>query len=49
MASDFTSSHAVTKLVLYFGWSWVGILAQDDYFGQQASSLVNQELSQAGV
>jgi hypothetical protein len=27
----------------------VGILAQNDDFGQQASSLATQELSQAGV
>jgi hypothetical protein len=27
----------------------VGVLAQNDDFGQQVSSLVNQELSQAGV
>uniref|UniRef100_A0A8C0XA64 G-protein coupled receptors family 3 profile domain-containing protein n=1 Tax=Castor canadensis TaxID=51338 RepID=A0A8C0XA64_CASCN len=49
VASDLTISHAVTQLVLHFGWSWVGILAQDDDFGQQASLLVKQELSQAGV
>uniref|UniRef100_G1U1U1 G-protein coupled receptors family 3 profile domain-containing protein n=1 Tax=Oryctolagus cuniculus TaxID=9986 RepID=G1U1U1_RABIT len=48
-ASDLTSSHAVSQLVLHFRWSWVGILAQDDDFGQQASSLVARELGQAGV
>nr|XP_044989215.1 vomeronasal type-2 receptor 1-like [Jaculus jaculus] len=49
LASDLTSSHALTQLVLHFQWSWVGILSQDDDFGQQASSLISQELSQAGV
>uniref|UniRef100_A0A8C2YIC4 Vomeronasal type-2 receptor 26-like n=1 Tax=Chinchilla lanigera TaxID=34839 RepID=A0A8C2YIC4_CHILA len=48
-ASDLTSSYAVTQLVLHFGWSWVGILAQDDDFGQQAGTLATQELGQAGV
>nr|XP_044990165.1 vomeronasal type-2 receptor 26-like [Jaculus jaculus] len=49
LASDLTSSHALTQLVLHFQWSWVGILSQDDDFGQQASSVVTQELAQAGV
>ncbi|KFO36455.1 extracellular calcium-sensing receptor [Fukomys damarensis] len=48
-ASDLTSSHAITQLVLHLGWSWVGILAQDDDFGQQAGTLATQELGQAGV
>ncbi|XP_048224687.1 vomeronasal type-2 receptor 26-like [Perognathus longimembris pacificus] len=49
VASDLTSFRAVIELVIHFRWSWVGILAQDDDFGQQASSLVTQELSQPGV
>lgn len=49
LASDLTSSSAVTQLVLHFRWTWVDILAQDDDFGQEASSLAAQELSQAGV
>ncbi|XP_036348619.2 extracellular calcium-sensing receptor isoform X2 [Ochotona princeps] len=49
LASDIASSHAISQLVLHFRWSWVGILAQDDDFGQQAGSLVSQELGQAGV
>ncbi|XP_048224698.1 vomeronasal type-2 receptor 26-like isoform X2 [Perognathus longimembris pacificus] len=49
VASDLTSSQVVIHLVLHFRWSWVGILAQDDDFGQQSSSLATQELSQAGV
>ncbi|KAM4824995.1 vomeronasal type-2 receptor 26-like [Thomomys bottae] len=49
VASDLTTSRAVTQLVLHFAWSWVGILAQDDDFGQQASALATQELGQAGA
>uniref|UniRef100_G3UD57 G-protein coupled receptors family 3 profile domain-containing protein n=1 Tax=Loxodonta africana TaxID=9785 RepID=G3UD57_LOXAF len=49
VASDLTSSHMVAQLVLHFGWSWVGILAQDDDYGQQGSALVIQELVQARV
>ena len=49
LTSDLTSSHAVTQLIIHFQWSWVIILAQDDDFGQQASSLATQQLSPAGV
>nr|XP_044616146.1 extracellular calcium-sensing receptor [Equus asinus] len=49
LASDLTSSRLVAQLVVHFGWSWVGILAQDDDYGQQSSSLVIQELGQAGI
>ncbi|XP_031246782.1 extracellular calcium-sensing receptor [Mastomys coucha] len=49
LTSDLTSSHAVTQLIIHFQWSWVIILAQDDDFGQQASSLATQQLSVAGV
>lgn len=47
-ASDLTTSYAMTQLVLHLGWSWVGIITQDD-FGQQAGNIASQELGQAGV
>ncbi|XP_049986863.1 extracellular calcium-sensing receptor-like [Alexandromys fortis] len=49
VTSDFTSCRAVTQLIIHFQWSWVIILAHDDDFGEQASSLAIQELSSAGV
>ncbi|EDL38108.1 mCG13658 [Mus musculus] len=49
LTSDLTSSHAVTQLIIHFQWSWVIILAHDDDFGQQASSLATQMLTPAGV
>ncbi|XP_021075279.1 vomeronasal type-2 receptor 26-like [Mus pahari] len=49
LTSDITSSHAVTQLIIHFQWSWVIILANDDDFGQQASSLATQMLTPAGV
>ncbi|XP_036009215.1 vomeronasal 2, receptor 53 isoform X1 [Mus musculus] len=49
LTSDLTCSHAVTQLVIHFQWSWVIILAHDDDFGQQASSLATQMLTPAGV
>ncbi|XP_040590190.1 vomeronasal type-2 receptor 26-like [Mesocricetus auratus] len=49
LTSDLKACRAVTQLVIHLQWSWVIILAHDDDFGQQASSLANQELSPAGV
>ncbi|XP_028740713.2 vomeronasal type-2 receptor 26-like [Peromyscus leucopus] len=49
LTSDLTSSLAVTQLIIHFQWSWVIILAHDDEYGQQASSLAIHELSTAGV
>ncbi|XP_035316393.1 extracellular calcium-sensing receptor isoform X1 [Cricetulus griseus] len=49
VTSDLTSCRAVTQLIIHFRWSWVIILAHDDDFGQQASSLASRELSPAGV
>ncbi|KAM6154517.1 LOW QUALITY PROTEIN: vomeronasal type-2 receptor 26-like [Erethizon dorsatum] len=46
-ASDRTSSHAATQLVLHLGWSWIVILAPDDDFGQQAGALAARELGEA--
>uniref|UniRef100_A0A8D2DBU9 G-protein coupled receptors family 3 profile domain-containing protein n=1 Tax=Sciurus vulgaris TaxID=55149 RepID=A0A8D2DBU9_SCIVU len=49
LASDLTSCYAVTQLVVQLGWTWVDILAQDDDYGQQASSLAARELRQDGI
>ncbi|XP_055460857.1 vomeronasal type-2 receptor 1-like, partial [Psammomys obesus] len=49
LTSDLTSSRAVTQLIIHFQWSWVIILANDDDFGQEASSLATQVLGPAGV
>ncbi|XP_050998783.1 LOW QUALITY PROTEIN: vomeronasal type-2 receptor 26-like [Acomys russatus] len=49
LTSDLISSRAVTQLIIHFQWSWVIVLANDDEFGQQASSLATEVLSPAGV
>uniref|UniRef100_A0A6I8R0P3 G-protein coupled receptors family 3 profile domain-containing protein n=1 Tax=Xenopus tropicalis TaxID=8364 RepID=A0A6I8R0P3_XENTR len=36
-------------LVLHFGWTWVGLLANDDDYGQFGLQIVKQELMNAGV
>ncbi|XP_073479798.1 extracellular calcium-sensing receptor-like [Aquarana catesbeiana] len=47
--SDAFQSVGLAKLVLYFGWTWVGLLASDSDYGQQGIQLVKQELLKSGV
>ncbi|XP_050998589.1 extracellular calcium-sensing receptor-like, partial [Acomys russatus] len=49
LTSDLTSSRAAAQLIIHFQWSWVIILANDDEFGQQASSLATEVLIPEGV
>ncbi|KAM4675877.1 extracellular calcium-sensing receptor-like [Discoglossus pictus] len=47
--SDVFQSNGVSKLVLHFGWTWVGLLAVDNEYGQQGIQQVRQEIIQAGA
>ncbi|XP_075131815.1 extracellular calcium-sensing receptor-like [Leptodactylus fuscus] len=47
--SDTFQSQGLAKLVLYFGWTWVGLVAVDNDYGQQGIQLVNQEIIKAGA
>ncbi|XP_018416473.1 PREDICTED: vomeronasal type-2 receptor 1-like [Nanorana parkeri] len=47
--SDAFQSLGLAKLVLHFGWTWVGLLAADSDYGQQGIQLVRQELLKAGA
>ncbi|KAM3924635.1 extracellular calcium-sensing receptor-like [Leptodactylus fuscus] len=47
--SDTFQSHGLARLVLYYGWSWVGLLAADNDYGQYGIQLVKQELIKAGA
>ncbi|XP_073402818.1 extracellular calcium-sensing receptor-like [Dendrobates tinctorius] len=47
--SDTFQSHGLARLVLYYGWSWVGLLAADNDYGQQGIQLIKQELLKAGA
>ncbi|XP_036599316.1 extracellular calcium-sensing receptor-like [Trichosurus vulpecula] len=47
--NDRSWSHGVALVLQYFGWTWVGIVAQDDDFGNQASYLLSDELKKAGI
>uniref|UniRef100_A0A4X2LD90 G-protein coupled receptors family 3 profile domain-containing protein n=1 Tax=Vombatus ursinus TaxID=29139 RepID=A0A4X2LD90_VOMUR len=47
--NDQSWSHGVALVLQYFGWNWVGIVAQDDDFGNQASYLLSDELRKVGI
>ncbi|XP_078524807.1 extracellular calcium-sensing receptor-like [Lissotriton helveticus] len=47
--SDNVQSRGLAQLVMHFRWTWVGILAADDDYGQLGSQLVQEELIKAGV
>ncbi|XP_078524802.1 extracellular calcium-sensing receptor-like [Lissotriton helveticus] len=45
--SDNIQSLGLAQLAIHFGWTWVGIIATDDSYGQLGSQLVQQELIKA--
>ncbi|XP_073402823.1 vomeronasal type-2 receptor 1-like [Dendrobates tinctorius] len=47
--SDAFQSQGLAKLVLYFGWTWVGLVAVDNDYGHQGIQLVKQEIMKAGA
>uniref|UniRef100_A0A8C5PEX8 G-protein coupled receptors family 3 profile domain-containing protein n=1 Tax=Leptobrachium leishanense TaxID=445787 RepID=A0A8C5PEX8_9ANUR len=47
--SDIFQSKGLAHLVLHFGWTWVGLLAADNDYGQQGIQLVQQEIVNGGA
>ncbi|XP_077327773.1 vomeronasal type-2 receptor 1-like [Lithobates pipiens] len=47
--SDVFQSRGLANLILYFGWSWVGFLANDNDYGQLSLQVIKQELINAGA
>ncbi|XP_069816770.1 extracellular calcium-sensing receptor-like [Dendropsophus ebraccatus] len=47
--SDVFQSKGLAQLVLQFGWTWIGLLAEDDDYGQQGIQLVRREIIKAGA
>ncbi|XP_018416478.1 PREDICTED: extracellular calcium-sensing receptor-like [Nanorana parkeri] len=47
VSSDIFQSQGLAQLVLQFGWTWVGLLAVDNDYGQQGIQLVRQALVRA--
>ncbi|XP_064419127.1 extracellular calcium-sensing receptor-like [Latimeria chalumnae] len=47
--SDKFQSMGFARLIMYFGWKWVGLLADNTEYGQQGIQIVRQEIMQAGA
>ncbi|XP_077118671.1 extracellular calcium-sensing receptor-like [Ranitomeya variabilis] len=47
--SDTFQSRGLAELIIYFGWTWVGLLATDNDYGQSGIQVVKQEIVQAGA
>ncbi|XP_075061834.1 extracellular calcium-sensing receptor-like [Mixophyes fleayi] len=47
--SDKEQSIGLAKLILYFGWTWVGLLAVENDYGLQGIQPIIQEIIKAGV
>ncbi|XP_029441478.1 extracellular calcium-sensing receptor-like [Rhinatrema bivittatum] len=47
--SDEYQSLGIARLITFFGWTWIGILAEDSDYGQIGSQMLKEELIKAGV
>ncbi|KAJ1080409.1 hypothetical protein NDU88_000616 [Pleurodeles waltl] len=47
--NDEFQSRGLAQLVIYFGWSWVGLLAEDSDYGQHGIQIMKEQLIQAGA
>ncbi|XP_029441513.1 extracellular calcium-sensing receptor-like [Rhinatrema bivittatum] len=47
--SDEYQSLGIARLITFFGWTWIGILAEDNEYGQIGSQMLKEELIMAGV
>uniref|UniRef100_H3AXA2 G-protein coupled receptors family 3 profile domain-containing protein n=1 Tax=Latimeria chalumnae TaxID=7897 RepID=H3AXA2_LATCH len=47
--SDNFQSYGLVRFLMHFGWTWVGILAEDDEYGIVGSQIVIEEMAKVGV
>uniref|UniRef100_K9J819 G-protein coupled receptors family 3 profile domain-containing protein n=1 Tax=Xenopus tropicalis TaxID=8364 RepID=K9J819_XENTR len=47
--SDDFQMRGLAQLISYFGWSWLGILANDDDYGQYGTQMAKQEIMNVGA
>ncbi|KAJ1080425.1 hypothetical protein NDU88_000630 [Pleurodeles waltl] len=47
--SDDFQSRGLAQLLIHFGWTWVGLLADDDDYGQQGAHILQHELVNSGA
>ncbi|XP_069464588.1 extracellular calcium-sensing receptor-like [Ambystoma mexicanum] len=46
--SDNVQSPGLAQLLIHFGWTWVGLLIEDNDYGQLGATLLKQEFEKAG-
>ncbi|XP_069816299.1 extracellular calcium-sensing receptor-like [Dendropsophus ebraccatus] len=49
VSSDAFQSRGLAQLVVHFGWTWIGLVAVDTDYGQQAMQLVKREILESGA
>ncbi|XP_046891990.1 vomeronasal type-2 receptor 1 [Hypomesus transpacificus] len=47
--NDVHQSEAMARLVLHFGWTWVGTIAADDDYGKYGIKAFKEQVEEAGV
>ncbi|XP_029435555.1 extracellular calcium-sensing receptor-like [Rhinatrema bivittatum] len=47
--SDTIQARGLAQLVLYFGWTWVGILSTEDAYGEMGAQIIKEELLRLGA
>ncbi|XP_063785757.1 extracellular calcium-sensing receptor-like [Pseudophryne corroboree] len=47
--SDAFQSQGLAQLVLHFGWTWVGLVATDNDYGQQGIQMIKRDILKAGA
>ncbi|XP_029441503.1 extracellular calcium-sensing receptor-like [Rhinatrema bivittatum] len=47
--SDEFQSLGIARVITFFSWTWVGILAEDNDYGQIGTQMLKEELVKAGV
>lgn len=49
ISNDKHQSKAIAKLVLHFGWTWVGTIAANDDYGKYGIKDFKEQVEEAGV
>ncbi|XP_069464696.1 vomeronasal type-2 receptor 1-like [Ambystoma mexicanum] len=47
--NDDFQSRGLAQLLIHFGWTWVGLLVEDNDYGQHGAQLLKKELDKAGA